>query len=40
MGPRGWPKVEELYHAALERPAPEREAFLQLECAGDEELRR
>ena len=35
-----WPRVEELYHAALERPAAEREAFLDGACGGDEELRR
>jgi serine/threonine protein kinase len=40
MRPRDWPKVEELYHAALERPAAEREAFLDQACGGDDELRR
>jgi len=35
-----WPKVEELYHAALEKQSGEREAFLDEACAGDEELRR
>ena len=38
--PRNWPKVEELYHAALERPAAEREAFVSAACGGDDELRR
>ena len=32
-------KMEEIYHAALEREASERPAFLQQACAGDEELR-
>jgi serine/threonine protein kinase len=36
----GWSRVEELFHAARERPATEREAFLQEACGGDEELRR
>jgi len=38
--PHNWPKVEELYHAALERPVAEREAFLAAACGGDEALRR
>jgi hypothetical protein len=33
-----WERVEELYHAALERSPEERAAFLQQACAGDEEL--
>jgi hypothetical protein len=36
----GWPKVEELIPAALERAPAEREAFLREICGGDEELRR
>jgi eukaryotic-like serine/threonine-protein kinase len=40
MKPRNWPKVEELYHAALAKDAAEREAFLDQACGGDEELRR
>ena len=35
-----WSKVEELFHAALERPPAEREAFLREACGGDEELWR
>ena len=35
-----WARVEELYHAALERPVAEREAFLDQACSGDEDLRR
>src|SRR5262249_35043996 len=37
---RDWPKVEELFHAALRREAAEREAFLAEACQGDEELLR
>jgi serine/threonine protein kinase len=40
MKPRDWPKVEELYHAALEKPPGEREAFLDQACGRDHELRR
>ncbi len=35
-----WQQVEQLYHAALERGAEERAAFLADACAGDEKLRR
>src|SRR5438128_3541106 len=35
-----WSEVERLYHAALERPADERAAFLIEACAGDDDLRR
>jgi eukaryotic-like serine/threonine-protein kinase len=34
-----WPAVEQLYHAALERAAEERAAFLCEACGGDEGLR-
>ena len=40
MEPELWEEVERLYHAALERPAEEREAFLDAACAGQDELRR
>ena len=40
MTPSGWQRVEELYHAALEREPGEREAFLGSECGSDQELRR
>lgn len=33
-------RVESLFHAALERPAGEREAFVELESNGDRELAR
>ncbi len=35
-----WRQVEELFHRALEREGPERAAFLDEACAGDEALRR
>ncbi len=35
-----WTRVEELYHAALEKLPAEREAFLGEACHGDEALRR
>ncbi len=38
--PKRWQRVQELCYAALARDAPERNAFLALECEGDEELRR
>ena len=38
--PNNWPKVEELYHVALEKAPAEREAFLDQACGEDEELRR
>jgi len=40
MDAERWRKIEQLYHAALEREASERPAFLQQACAGDEELCR
>ena len=38
--PERWGVIERLYHAALERDADSRAAFLDEACAGDEELRR
>ncbi len=35
-----WRAVEELFHAALDRPPEERAAFLDRACDGDAELRR
>src|SRR5215510_12826797 len=35
-----WEQIDRLYHAALEREADAREAFLVEACAGDEDLRR
>jgi serine/threonine protein kinase/TolB-like protein/Tfp pilus assembly protein PilF len=38
--PPDWSKVDELFHAALQRGDAEREAFLAEACRGNEELRR
>jgi hypothetical protein len=38
MDPERWGKVEELFHAALERPAKERSRFLAQACAADPDL--
>src|SRR5207253_4830682 len=40
MKPERWQKVEELYHAALERPAESRADFLSAACGDDEDLHR
>ena len=40
MEPERWRLLEEIYHAALMRPAAERGAFLAAACADDEMLRR
>ena len=40
MTPERWREIERLYHAALERDAVERAAFLNDACGGDEALRR
>src|SRR5262245_27343281 len=40
MTPERWQRVEELYHAALERATAERAAFLAAACGSDEALRR
>jgi serine/threonine protein kinase len=34
-----WNRLEQLFHAALERPPQERSAYLDAACAGDGELR-
>jgi serine/threonine protein kinase/Tol biopolymer transport system component len=39
VNPERWRHIERLYHSALERPSREREAFLEGECRGDEDLR-
>ena len=39
MTPERWQQIERLYHAALERPAAERPAFLDAACADDADLR-
>ena len=35
-----WRQIEDLFHRALERREPERAAFLNEACAGDDALRR
>ncbi len=40
MTSEDWPRVEELFHAASQLGAAERDAFLARECAGDTALRR
>lgn len=40
MTPERWAQIEELFAATVDLPAPEREALLARECAGDPELRR
>ena len=37
--PLAWSRVTELFHAALDRPASQRRAFLDEACAGNEGLR-
>ena len=39
MHPERWRKIEEIYHAAVERPDGERLAFLEEACGGDGNLR-
>ncbi len=38
MNSERWQKIDELFHAAIGRDAPERIAFLKQACAGDEDL--
>ncbi|MGH9901369.1 MAG: serine/threonine-protein kinase, partial [Pyrinomonadaceae bacterium] len=40
MTPERWRRIEELFHATLERKTGGRAAFLASACAGDTELRR
>ncbi len=40
MEPDRWKQLEELYHAALERPPEKRSRFLQTACEGDDALRQ
>ena len=39
VNPERWRHIERLYRSALERPSHEREAFLESECRGDDDLR-
>jgi serine/threonine protein kinase len=40
MTPDQWAKVEEIFHAALEMPAHDRDAYLDRACGNDADLRR
>ena len=40
MTPKRWVQIDQLLAQALERPAPERSAFLAEVCGDDAELRR
>ena len=40
MEPERWRRVEDIYHAALELEPGQRRALLELQCAGDSDLRR
>src|ERR1700752_1508034 len=40
MTPERWQRVEQLFHAALERKESQRTAYLHEVCAGDDALRR
>ena len=40
MAPERWQKIEQVYHAALEREESQRAAYLHEICAGDEAMRR
>src|SRR5215813_2739265 len=40
MTPERWQKVKEIFHAALDKPAAERMAFVAKKCDGDAELRQ
>ena len=39
MDPERWRRIEEVYHAAVERPAGERARHLAEACGADQELR-
>ena len=39
-GPERWARLDDLYHAALEQPEEQRDAFLRNACGGDEDLQR
>jgi hypothetical protein len=39
-GPERWARLDELYHAALEKPEEQRDAFLRSACGDDEALHR
>jgi len=39
MTPERWQKLEQLYHAVLEREESERAAYLRQTCDGDDAVR-
>jgi hypothetical protein len=39
MSPERWRRIEDVYHAALERDSGERPAFLREACRDDSDLR-
>ena len=39
MDPERWQRLEDVFHAAAERPLAERDAYLDHACATDAELR-
>lgn len=39
LDPKTWPRIEALFHEALEQPAAERAAWLSTHCAGDAVLQ-
>jgi hypothetical protein len=39
MTPERWASIKEIFNEASDRPAPERPAFLDSACGGDEPLR-
>ncbi|HUI56265.1 MAG TPA: hypothetical protein VLY04_14925, partial [Bryobacteraceae bacterium] len=40
MSPDRWQRVEQIYHAALDKPAAERPVFLAEACGDDSDVRR
>ncbi len=40
MSQENWPRLEQLFHAALEHPPEQRHTFLDEACGGDAELRQ
>ncbi|HEX5733390.1 MAG TPA: protein kinase [Blastocatellia bacterium] len=40
MNPEQWRKINEIFEAALERPAEERASFIASACEGDEQMQR
>ena len=40
MTPEEWPRIESIFHDALDRPDAERTEFLDVACGGDSVLRQ